>query len=85
MQNFPSDTPEKASFECTENSVISSDSRREFFGSGASGREISAAGQNQPRTYLLNQSMVRCHARSAAALLYRSGVASQLKPCPAPW
>jgi hypothetical protein len=34
----------------------------------------------QTRTYLLNQSIVRCHARSAAALLYRSGVASQLKP-----
>jgi hypothetical protein len=33
-----------------------------------------------PRTYLLNQSIVRCHARSAAALLYRSGVASQLNP-----
>jgi hypothetical protein len=39
---------------------------------------------NQLRTYLLNQSMVRCQARSAAALTYRSGVASQLKPCPAP-
>jgi ribose transport system substrate-binding protein len=39
---------------------------------------------NQPRTYLLNQSIVRCQARSAAALLYRSGVASQLKPCTAP-
>jgi hypothetical protein len=38
----------------------------------------------QPRTYLLNQSIVRCQARSAAALLYRSGVASQLKPCTAP-
>ena len=40
--------------------------------------------RNQPRTYLLNQSIVRCQARSAAALLYRSGVASQLKPCTAP-
>src|SRR5262245_27169166 len=34
---------------------------------------ISAAGPSadpfQPLTYLLNQSMVRCHARSAAALL----------------
>jgi len=28
-----------------------------------------SAGRNQPRTYLLNQSMVRCQARSAAALL----------------
>jgi hypothetical protein len=34
----------------------------------------------QARAYLLNQSIVRCQARSAAALLYRSGVASQLKP-----
>ena len=34
-------------------------------------------------TYLLNQAMVRCHARSAAALLYRCGVASLLKPCTA--
>src|SRR5438034_11850069 len=34
----------------------------------------SAGGRNQPRTYLLNQSIVRCQARSAAALLYRSGV-----------
>jgi hypothetical protein len=41
-------------------------------------------GRNQLRTYLLNQSIVRCQARSAAALLYRSGVASQLKPCTAP-
>jgi hypothetical protein len=41
-------------------------------------------GRNQPRTYLLNQSIVRCQARSAATLLYRSGVASQLKPCTAP-
>jgi hypothetical protein len=40
--------------------------------------------RNQPRTYLLNQSIVRCQAKSAAALLYRSGVASQLKPCTAP-
>jgi hypothetical protein len=32
-------------------------------------------------TYFLNQSIVRCQAGSAAALLYRSGVASQLKPC----
>ena len=40
--------------------------------------------RNQTRTYLLNQSIVRCQAKSAAALLYRSGVASQLKPCTAP-
>ena len=36
-----------------------------------------------PRTYLLNHPIVRDHARSAASLLYRSGVASQLKPCTA--
>jgi hypothetical protein len=54
-------------------------------GSGASGpANCTRWGQNHPRTYLLNQSIVRCQARSAAALLYRSGVASQLKPCPAP-
>jgi hypothetical protein len=41
-------------------------------------------GRNQARRFLLNQSMVRCQAKSAAALLYRSGVASQLKPCTAP-
>src|SRR6266446_9460724 len=39
--------------------------------------------RNQLRRYLLNQPIVRPHARSAAALLYRSGVASQLKPCTA--
>lgn len=43
-----------------------------------------AQSENQTRTYLLNQSIVRCQAKSAAALLYRSGVASQLKPCTAP-
>ena len=34
--------------------------------------------------YLLNQAIVLVHAWSAAALLYRSGVASLLKPCTAP-
>src|ERR1700730_17376173 len=54
-------------------------------GSGASGTaNCSRGGRNQLRTYLLKQSIVRCQARSAAALLYRSGVASQLKPCTAP-
>jgi hypothetical protein len=43
-----------------------------------------AESRDQARTYLLNQSIVRCQAKSAAALLYRSGVASQLKPCTAP-
>ena len=33
-----------------------------------------------PRACLLNHSTVRPHARSAAALLYRSGVASQWNP-----
>jgi hypothetical protein len=31
--------------------------------------EVDRVGRNQPRTYLLNQSIVRCQARSAAALL----------------
>ena len=54
-------------------------------GSGAFGTaDCTRGGRNQPRMYLLNQSIVRCQARSAAALLYRSGVASQLKPCTAP-
>jgi hypothetical protein len=58
---------------------------RGALGSGASGTaNRTCAGRTQPRTYLLNQSIVRCQARSAAALLYRSGVASQLKPCTAP-
>jgi len=59
-------------------------SRSPLFGEIRLGRQIVLARTNQPRTYLLNQSIVRCQARSAAALLYRSGVASQLKPCPAP-
>jgi hypothetical protein len=54
-------------------------------GSGASvPASCTRCEQNHPRTNLLNQSIVRFQARSAAALLYRSGVASQLKPCPAP-
>ncbi len=53
--------------------------------SGASSTaNCTRGGRNQACTYLLNQSIVRCQARSAAALLYRSGVASQLKPCTAP-
>jgi hypothetical protein len=63
---------------------ISEGSRSLLCGLGACGRKNCTCGGNQPRTYLLNQSIVRCQARSAAALLYRSGVASQLKPCPAP-
>jgi hypothetical protein len=35
------------------------------------------------RAYLLNQPMVRWQVRSAATLLYRSGVASQLNACTA--
>ena len=63
----------------------SSAPRSTRIGSGASGTaNCTRGGRNQPRTCLLNQSIVRCQARSAAALLYRSGVASQLKPCTAP-
>ena len=53
------------------------------FNQGASGKKGLYA-SNQLRTYLLSQWIVRCQARSAATLLYRSGVASQLKPCTAP-